>query len=385
MVETEQHAAEDQPAPAPVRDIPRTIAGLSAELRPDVAAVDLLPAMADGATRIVGTRHYPADSSSNTLVLTLHSQSEEVRLVRLWVECALPGWNPRWPRWSLIPRRTPQLWGGEAVDAQDVLTENRTALTLLLLPGETREAWLRFEATLDGETPSGHFFFVVALADITDGPVSAMAFRNGTLTLNHPHSRFFQALPSIFHEAVDGERAREATGELQPFFPRFLRGFDDCWEPLQALIRALPHLFAPYETPGDFLPWLASWVGLALDDNWPEMRRRRLLAEAVPLYRWRGTRRGLTRALQIYTGFTPDITDHPFAGMRLGPNTLLGRDTLLGDVAPHTFVVTLAVPNPTAVNRQIIRAVIDSQKPAHTRYALRIVQRTVLDAERSNA
>ncbi len=146
-------------------------------------------------------------------------------------------------------------------------------------------------------------------------------------------------------------------------------------EPTNALLALMPEYFDADAAPPDFLPWLGTWVSLALDANWPELKRRRLIKEAVELYRWRGTRWGLSRYLEIYTDNTPEINDRPFEGMRLGASTLLGRDTLLGDVPHHTFVITIGVADPRAVNEQTVRDIIETQKPAHTAYALRIVER----------
>ncbi len=374
-------SASSRAAAPPTDALPLDIAGLETVLTPNAATVQLMPPDAPLTPSVVYHQRRPADNDA--LVLHCSSQLDEIKLVRISVECVMPHWNPHWPRWTIIPRRTPELLGGEAVDAQDVVSADGTTLTLLLLPHESREVWLRFDAVLDGETIPDHYYFLVVIADITSGTVDALQLLTGTLTLDHPESRFLRMLPTIFREAVEDPNEPRAAGQLTPFFARFLRGFEDGWEPLQALITLLPDLVDPRKTPGDFLPWLSSWIGIVTDENWPEMKRRRLLTEAVELYRWRGTRRGLARYLEIYTGVAPDINDQPFEGMRLGPQTLLGRDTILGDVAPHTFIVTLAVADPAAINEQIVRDIIDSERPAHTGYTLRIVTRTALDEERT--
>lgn len=61
--------------------------------------------------------------------------------------------------------------------------------------------------------------------------------------------------------------------------------------------------------------------------------------------------------------------------MRLGPDAKLGTDaTILGDVPPHTFVVTLATPDPDSLDEKTIRDIIRWEKPAHTAYTLNIVR-----------
>lgn len=102
------------------------------------------------------------------------------------------------------------------------------------------------------------------------------------------------------------------------FLARFLEIFDraraDVLEPLETL----PAYFDPLATPAaergvsgaDFLDWLASWVGLSLDRNWPAERRRALVAEAPSLFRMRGTVKGLKRHVALYTGTEPLVVEH---------------------------------------------------------------------------
>jgi len=41
--------------------------------------------------------------------------------------------------------------------------------------------------------------------------------------------------------------------------------------------------FDPYEAPEKFLPWLASWSAMVLDEDWPLAKKRRLIRKAVEL------------------------------------------------------------------------------------------------------
>jgi phage tail-like protein len=284
-------------------------------------------------------------------------------------------------RWTFAVRRVSELLGGDAVAAQDVLGDGERTLTLLLLPGERREAYLGFDVLLDGQTQPGDFLFEVVATD--PEAEDDADFTVGALTLYHPEPMLLDYLPGIYREArcpcdepVDGFVNRA-------FFQRFLLGFEDILAPLQTRLDQMDRSFGSRTAAPDFLPWLANWAAFVVDENWPELRRRALIREAAELYRWRGTRRGLSRYLEIYTGVRPEINDQPFAGMRLGAQTLLGRDTLLGDVPRHTFVVTLAVPDTSEINEQIVRDIIESEKPAHTGYALRIVRRAAARDEGS--
>jgi phage tail-like protein len=306
------------------------------------------------------------------VLVSLWSEEERLRLVRLTVRSDTPGWNPRWGHWSYAVRLTPQDLGGDALAAQDELAEDESALTLLLLPGEQRSATLEFQVGLDGETVPGDYPFEIVLTDTETGEETTGA---GLARLRHPQAGLLQYLPALYTQTPPGPLRRFAPYEEPLFFERFLRGFEDAREPLNALLSTLYRYFDADSAPADFLPWLATWVALDLDNNWPQLKRRRLIKEAICLYRWRGTRRGLTHYLEIYTGVKAEINDQPFSGMRLGPDTLLGQGTILGDVPAHAFVVTLAVPDPSAINERTVRDIIELQKPAHAAYDLRIVER----------
>jgi len=182
--------------------------------------------------------------------------------------------------------------------------------------------------------------------------------------------RYLGYLPALYHDD-------ELMG-------RFLMLFESFWSPIERQIDHLPFYFDPRLTPADFLPWLASWLDLTLDERWPEEKRRRLVCEAASLYRKRGTRRGVQEFLALYTGKRPRIIEHRADNFCLGYGALLGPGIALGlDNKPHTFTVALRLPQSPALDeeeraqkesdrRRIIESIIESEKPAHAGYNLRL-------------
>src|SRR5260370_8470523 len=77
--------------------------------------------------------------------------------------------------------------------------------------------------------------------------------------------------------------------------------------PIDRTVGNLNYYFDPQMTPPEVLPWLASWLGLALDERWPEEQRRALILAAVGLYRSPGTRRGPSEFPRFDTRLTPPI------------------------------------------------------------------------------
>jgi phage tail-like protein len=145
------------------------------------------------------------------------------------------------------------------------------------------------------------------------------------------------------------------------FMGRFLLIFETILSPIERTIGNLHYYFDAQMAPPELLPWLASWLGLALDERWPEEQRRALILAAVDLYQWRGTRRGLSEFLRLYTGLTPDIIE-----LGVGRRGATHADSF-------RFVVRFKVPDPVQVDRAMVEAIIEAEKPAHTGYSLEIV------------
>jgi phage tail-like protein len=185
-------------------------------------------------------------------------------------------------------------------------------------------------------------------------------------------SRLLSYLPGIFSE-----------GEEASFLGRYLLIFETIFDSVDLTIDQLPSYFAADAAPEEFLPWLASWVGLILDEGWPVERRRAVLANAMELHRWRGTVRGLSEHLLLYTGVKPEIVERG-SGLKLGKDSRLGHQTVLGrgDRTNH-FSVILRVPDPAEYDRNRIRTVIEAQRPAHTTYALFVIPSDEREAQTS--
>ncbi len=135
--------------------------------------------------------------------------------------------------------------------------------------------------------------------------------------------------------------------------------------------------FAPYETPEEFVPWLAQWVAFTLDENWSLEQKRTLVKKAVDFYRLRGTVKGLKLYLKLFTGHEPDIIENqwPFRGFQIGLNSTIGVDSVI--LPPvnlaHCFIVDFPIPPEDVTDEMIIKIhdIIRAQKPAHTTYFLR--------------
>lgn len=138
--------------------------------------------------------------------------------------------------------------------------------------------------------------------------------------------------------------------------------------------------YDPHVAPVEFLDWLAHWTAFATELDWPLEKRRALIKRSVDLYRLRGTRRGLTLFLKLFTDHEPDILENtwPFKGFRVDVEARIGLDSVI--LPPmelaHCFIVTMPMKFEDVSPDMVIRIhrIIQSEKPAHTHYYLRFAE-----------
>ena len=238
--------------------------------------------------------------------------------------------------------------------------------------------------SLEGESPAGSRYDYQTEVEIapTDFDLNfesrAVVTNTGAELLAQANSgvmvwakgSYLQHLPAIF--------------EKDDLMGRFLMLFESFWMPLDRQIDNLHFYFDPRLTPASFLPWLASWLDLELDQRWPEERLRQLIRWAIALHRSRGTKWGLLKYLEIYTGQKAKVIEAISNNFILGSEAQLGPGIALGrGNQPHTFIVSLRLPDldledeadrsrEEKLRRRTIESIIEMQKPAHTVYTLNL-------------
>jgi phage tail-like protein len=192
-------------------------------------------------------------------------------------------------------------------------------------------------------------------------------------------SRYLDYLPAVFEEDTEGGepgwlerylRGFEAilTGLGNPATPGLEEQLDGIPGTLSPVMAGIERLFEPgpklppsRRAPDEFLPWLSEWVALSLRADIGTDRQRVLIANAVRLYRLRGTKAGLEELVGIYA--LAATIEEP------------------ADGPPNHFRVTIRLGTPDPAQRvaqeRIVRAIIDAEKPAHTYYSL-VIQTPVL-------
>lgn len=199
-----------------------------------------------------------------------------------------------------------------------------------------------------------------------------------------PRSLYLNFLPNLYCEADREQSLTRPSTEID-LIGRFLKIFEQAFEPaVHSLDTMWAHL-DPLTAPETMLPFLAHWVGWTIEPGWELAPQRRLIRQAMELYRWRGTRRGLRLYLHAYTGLPLDdalpneyqkhigITE-PFGdGFILG-NALIEK-SILGSGKVYHFSVCLrfdADYPAEQLNESILHQMIQQAKPAFSTYDLTI-------------
>jgi len=155
---------------------------------------------------------------------------------------------------------------------------------------------------------------------------------------NRRHSKYLNYLPSIFAE--------------NDFLGRYLLIFESIWEPIEQRQDHMAMYFDPATCPEPLLNWLAGWFDMRTDRHWPESRVRGLVDQMTELYRYRGTRYGLAKMIEIWTGVTPEITED-------------ARE-------PFVFHVRLRAAG-AEIDRAAVEELLNTHKPAASGFVLEIL------------
>jgi len=197
-----------------------------------------------------------------------------------------------------------------------------------------------------------------------------MVYVGEKVTLKVSRESYIKWLPSIYQRSdVTGKNfLRDLLWITQHLFGEIEERLDE-----------IHTYFDPLETPDEFIPWLAGWTAMILEEDWPKSKKRHLIKKAIELYKIRGTVKGLKLFIALFTNHEPHIHENawPFRGFRIGVTSGIGIDSVIlppVNVA-HTFLVEMPVTYKDVTIESVIRLheIIQMEKPANTSYYLRFL------------
>ena len=158
------------------------------------------------------------------------------------------------------------------------------------------------------------------------------------------HSEIAYLLPGIFQRTLGPESPMDAM----------LCAMETLHAPVEEILEQLDSICASHRAPEAFVPFLARWVDLERifapreeADNVISTglgRLRELIRGAAYLSKWRGTRQGLQRFLEIATGVTGFLIEEPPA---------------------QPFHLRITAPKEVEVHRALIERIVDVERPVY--------------------
>ncbi len=241
--------------------------------------------------------------------------------------------------------------GGKALDKAQILLEDAGLGNIVVL---FRESYEDRDTVLEQKPGRGQ-----------------MVYEGSEVVLWVARRGYMEHLPAIYRrsDAVGRNVVRDICFVFEHMFGTIEHKLEDG-----------QRFYDPHVAPVEFLDWLAQWTAFATELDWPLEKKRALIKRSVDLYRLRGTRRGLTLFLKLFTDHEPDILENtwPFKGFRVDVEARIGLDSVI--LPPmelaHCFIVTMPMKFEDVTPDMVIRIhhIIQSEKPAHTHYYLRFAE-----------
>ena len=173
------------------------------------------------------------------------------------------------------------------------------------------------------------------------------------VTSNNP----IRHLPSIYQENF--------------FLRHYLMIFQHIMNETAITLDNLDNLFRPMETPSKFLPVLANWFGIDYDLLGDEATARKVLQYTIPLYKYRGTKRGMKALLYLVSGIVPEIIEGvlPFEALNISQETEITSAILDFDSREAVFCVYFPV-YVQDIDKDLVKRIyriVQNEKPVNTK------------------
>ena len=199
-----------------------------------------------------------------------------------------------------------------------------------------------------------------------------------------PRISYLRYLPAVYQQDKAGH----------DFLERFLSLFETFFANTEQQTDHIAHYFDADAVPDEFVRWLAGWLAIAVDEPWTDQQIRQirnLIKQAPTLFRQRGTRAGIEELVRIFTGDCPFIVE-PFQILSAERSSQIPAPELeelkkiLGRLYQsypdsYSFYVFLRPDQaPLETEREVIRRLVETEKPAHTRaHILNLAPWIILD------
>ena len=139
-----------------------------------------------------------------------------------------------------------------------------------------------------------YFWFCLEVVNNEMGKI-----RVNSIKIEFPQISFSQYLPEVYTEKQPPDS----------FFQRFLGIFQSIYTDLEDKIDYTPIKFDVDSTSRDFLNRIADWLSIKDISLWGEEKLRKLIKEAVKIYKMKGTKQAVAKIVNEYIGIEPIIVE----------------------------------------------------------------------------
>jgi phage tail-like protein len=122
--------------------------------------------------------------------------------------------------------------------------------------------------------------------------------RISEMRVEFPRTSFVGYLPEVYQHTKEDS-----------FLSRFVSVFQSIYVDMEQKIDCVPLYFEPLKNDFNFLSWIASWLSIKDIEIWKEEKLRLLIAEAIEIFKIKGTKRSLVQIIERYVGAKPIIVE----------------------------------------------------------------------------
>ncbi len=183
-----------------------------------------------------------------------------------------------------------------------------------------------------------------------------------------PRETLVQYLPSIYHQ----ESAN------RDFLDRFLSIFGTFFGEFEHKVDQFPQMYDVQSLQGEYVQWIASWLGIASEFNWSDEVTKKLIKHAPELYRLRGTKATIDKWFELITGKKPVIVEYMQYREMSQQAELKNLLELLYGMDPYTFCVLVRPEEIESDTMKLsLQYILDQEKPAFTSAKLIIIEPSI--------
>jgi len=182
-----------------------------------------------------------------------------------------------------------------------------------------------------------------------------------------PKQTWMKYLPEIYQTQIPLDKSS--------FLERYLSVFQSLYDDINNKISDMPGFLDPYAVGEEYLSWLAEWLDIKESYLWSDSQLRYLIANASRLYSIRGTKRGISEFVTLFTGEIPQIVEYQQVVYFKNDNTQYALLEKLYNINPYVFTVLVKEEHvPSEKEYKMLLKIIEDIKPAYMEFDLVVLK-----------